>query len=445
MKLTMLVLFTFLLSTFSSSLSQDFSHCREVLFDNGIILGKENVFFLKNSFPKIEYAWDDSEFLVYIKRFAQVLKQQGTNLVIVPIPPKPVVLSAYLDLVDQHKPQYDYEVSKQAYYSFVEQLNQQGILTVDVLTPIQEFDWSKSEVLPNYKNDHHWTQEAARLSAGAVAEVIQKLLPYINLPKIQVNLTFEETSRTRVIPLAEQVHKICGVQPSLENLRNYQITFEKSQVNSLFGESGINFVEVGSSYSNPIHGFTAFLSEVLKSEVLNLYTAGGRTFGALEEYFIYESYKNDKPKFLIWEFPFIYFAQMDSNKLISRLRQIIPSAHGSCDGNNSFANSTINLSEAIPITIFENIDKFSIKGNGYYLNLFFSDLSIKRFNVAIKYRDGQLDNLSIKRSDRVKNNGKFFLEFLDDVESNVQGISLIFPENPSGNLEVYICKIFKVY
>ena len=380
MRPTILLLSICLLSTFSGGISQDFSHCRETLLNNGIVLGKENIFFLKASFPEINYAWEDNKFFTYIKRLVLTLKQQSTDLVIVPVPPRPVVLNAYLDLLNQQEIQYDYKINEQAYFNFVEQLNKHGVFAVDVLTPLQKFDLSISESLPNLKNENHWSQEGARLSAKAVAELVQQIPLYDSLPKTRVNLAFgENSSETRFV--AEKIFKLCGTKPSPDSLKAYEVAFEKSEDDRedlLFGEDKIYVVLVGTSYSHPILAFNAFLSESLKLEVLTLPISGGGIFEALEEYFIHNGYQDNKPKFLIWEFPFIYMARITTDQFVNYLRQIIPSIYGPCDEGYSVINNTVDLEEFsssreplnLPDIKLWHLNKGSIapldeEGNGY--------------------------------------------------------------------------------
>ena len=448
-----LLLFFLLKSSLYPIAAQNFEDCKKALSDKGIFLGKELVFFWEGDFSNPEeYKWVYSdEFSIYIDRFKQALQYQDITLVIVPLPPKPVVLHSYLDLADNYQSNYYYQGNEKAYNQFVEYFNQKGILAANVLIPIREFDWLEFGETPYYKNDIHWHPQSAKLVAQSIGKLIKQLPKYEILPKVEYQVLFKGVVKNRLLPSTEKIEKICGTPPPIEQSNMYEIASKEDLLSHhLFKEKEIYVWEVGTSYSSSIYSFNRFLSEALQLEVSSIHFGSGGLFGALEEFFI-TAYKKMSPKFLIWEFRFKSFADHNIESFTIRMRQIIPSVYGSCNSdNNIIMHNQVKLEEITNkitfndrpfATVLQNINNLPIQGPNYYLNLNFSNHSIRDFNVLVKYQNGKIDNSLISRSRRMRSTGEFFLEISQNIKSNVEEVFLNLPEGAESTLEAYICKI----
>ena len=381
--------------------------------------------------------------LPYLAKLNKVLKQQGVRLIIANLPTRGML---HNDKFDNNQTFFKDYNNSLARYSFLKAnliLNSTGILTPDLLQPFEQqgkpYDFS-------FARDSHWNSNGSRVVAQELSKIIRSLPEY----QLMIPKHFEThvgKIRNRKTSLALHVERACEnikVPTELEQLYETLQVDNVTQTSNLFENNTIpEIVLVGTSNSARNQAnFWGFLQDFLDIEVLNISVGAGGVWTAMKDYFI-ETEPINYPKIIVWEFPYRIIVQLNQ---LNQYRQLIPSIYGKC--KQSLLTNKINIlpNNLINLPLIINSDSLPITGNGYYLDIGFSDLSVLDFDVVIKHVDKQAEVINIQRSSRVQNNGKFFLEFSKDINSDVEEVSLSLPEDSKGTLEIHICKVpdFKV-
>lgn len=375
----------------------------------------------------------DEHLLSYLERLNNLLAELGTILVLTPVPTKAMVIHNMLDLSDPIQASYDASMAHAAYSTFLELLEQRGILAADLLTPTLATDWGSMNEWSVMPSEIHWTPSGAQVAARAVADVIAAHPKYSELPQGSF-----QTS-TRIVPerhslLIQHIEEECQFTIPKRELTHY-VTANRTAALDLFGQSYAPIVLAGTSYSNPFFNFSGFISEFLSVEVENMFIPAGGLFSSLEDYLLGELYDESKPAFLIWEFPFLYLGE-SREQVFQGLRRIIPSLYGSCV--DSIASTTINAVETETV-LLSHLANLNIQGSSYYLHLQASDLSLTEFTVTFIHADGTIDVIDVARTTRVQNSGHYFIE-LSAIASPLETIHISIPGGSTGNIEAKICR-----
>ena len=191
---------------------------------------------------------------------------------------------------------------------------------------------------------------------------------------------------------------------------------------------------VGSSYSaEPKYNFEGFLKEALSSNILNVALSGGGYNASLEAYFLSEAYNKEKPKFLIWEFA-ASMTPWDQTPL----REIIPSVYGDCTSSNAIMENKTTLQDG-PTSILKNTNA-SVDTGKDFVSIKFADKTLLNFDLNLKFDDGKQETLKITRSERISNQGQFFLKLSEEFTGNLQEVTVIPSKKSKGAVAAKICR-----
>lgn len=108
-------------------------------------------------------------------------------------------------------------------------------------------------------------------------------------------------------------------------------------------------------------------------------------------------------------------------------------------GNYLYAFSP-ELYQSNTLTLFET-NQADIAGSDYYSYLELSDLGINKLELIAEYENGQKDMAVLNRSERIKNNGRFFLELSDTIGSPLKRLSVNLPSTATGILKAKLCQV----
>ncbi|MBN8521133.1 MAG: hypothetical protein J0L77_04450 [Alphaproteobacteria bacterium] len=273
----------------------------------GVVIGQEGWLFTREEFEFPQgYDGHVSQNLSFIRTVHSDLKSKNIDLIIVPVPAKARVASAYLG---RHTfPDYRDKI----YADFERFLTAHNITHVDTSSV---FDKTKSRAL-YLKTDTHWTPEGARYAAHTVAQVLASAFPYLTYPVTSYDLKIDEPKPYRGDLLryvrAEPIESFWGISP--DQIRSYQAVSQDIS-DDLFSDQTPEIVLVGTSYSaNPTWPFIDFLKESIRTDILNMSDEGKGPFEVMSSYLESDSYHNDSPKLIIWEIPERYLP-MPSNPI----------------------------------------------------------------------------------------------------------------------------------
>lgn len=252
---------------------------------DGVIIGTDGWLFTSEEFAlSDDYQKNIKANEEYIKAVKAILDQENIKLFIVPVPAKARLFSSHLG-------RYKYlEAWELQYQEFLKFLGQNKVVhNIDlenVLSNEEEF----------LKTDTHWTPEGARSVALNTAFHIEKNFPYLSWKR--------ENFKSKKSKILEYEGDLTRYTVKSEETVNQWETVATENSDNLFGDKDYAVVLIGTSYSaNALWNFDGFLKEALGTDVLNMADEGLGPFQVMQNYLSDDSYKNNKPKLIIWEIP----------------------------------------------------------------------------------------------------------------------------------------------
>jgi alginate biosynthesis protein AlgX len=367
----------------------------------------------------------------YYKQLDQALKSKGIQLVVSPLPSRTIVYPEALDKTQPLQSTYSTDLARNNYRASLRRLWDSQIYTIDLLDAAlrqRQTDDSKSLY---FIRDYHWTSEGAKLYAQTIAREVMKIDAYKDLKKQRFTNTYlrAENAESR---LAYLLQTVCGTKTPPEKINVYETTREGG---NLLGDDAYPVVMVGSSYSAEAkYNFEGFLKEALGSNVLNAAVSGGGYNTSLEAYLLSKEYANEKPKFLIWEFA-ASMTPWDQ----TALREIIPSVYGDCASSTAILENKTSLQEG-PISILKNTAA-SVDSSKDFISIKLADKTLFNFDLNLKFDDGKQETVQITRSNRIPNEGQFYLKLANEFKGNLSEVTLIPGSKAKGAVAAKICRI----
>ena len=366
----------------------------------------------------------------YYSQLDQALKSKGIQLIISPLPSRTIVYPEVLDKNQPLQSAYSTDTARENYKKSFQRLNDLGLKTTDLLSAALSQRQADDGKALYFARDYHWTSEGARLYAQATAREIMKFEAYKSLKKEKFSNKFirSENAESRLAYLLQQV---CGTKTPPEKINVYETTRAGG---NLLGNDAYPVVMVGSSYSAEAkYNFEGFLKEALSSNILNVALSGGGYNASLEAYFLSEAYNKEKPKFLIWEFA-ASMTPWDQTPL----REIIPSVYGDCTSSNAIMENKTTLQDG-PTSILKNTNA-SVESSKDFVSIKFADKTLLNFDLNLKFDDGKQESLKITRSERITNQGQFFLKLSEEFKGNLQEVTVIPGKKSKGAVAAKICR-----
>lgn len=236
--------------------------------------------------------------------FSDALAEHGTTLIYLPLPTKGLVLPDLLpDVAADYG--YDFEIASTIYQEFVARLQNAGVTTIDVQTPLLGL---AAEDFPFMAPDFHWSSSGARATAVAVGALIRAHPDYAALKPVP-HVTRALGPQDVVSTFRQSIQMRCREQIPTSQAQAFETSPVETGVSAgagIFatdaGRPGI--VLVGTSMSQtPQFNFDGFLAEAAQLEVMNYSVTGGNQFGALLGYMMSGDFIDNPPHFLVWENP----------------------------------------------------------------------------------------------------------------------------------------------
>ncbi|MEZ4631725.1 MAG: hypothetical protein R2880_13620 [Deinococcales bacterium] len=410
----------------------DFEACRGRLINQNVVLSYYKglpLFLLKSSFTNIE-PFLTEELYTSFSKIQQVLQRRGIALVVVPIPPRPLVLADYLDQTKAIQASYQPAEAEAQYMAFIQNLQLRGIVAVDVLSPLGAY---QGDDPLNTLLERHWTPVGAMLSARAVTNEIkakfQTMLVTLE-PTFFQNEVSGWVSRTAL--LTEKINQICH-----SNLTSKVLSYESiSQTSSdqLFADIPIQAVAVGTSYSQPLWNFADSLKSQLAIEIINAYIPGGGMFSSIENFFLNETFLQQDIKLLIWEFPFINLVERPS---FDELIPLLASTY--CEPiYDETLNPTV-TDPSLPLIVnLENKLARDLLSSPSFLKIELEDKIIRDFPILLE-GDSSFAYKRFNRDLTVTNNGQFFWELPANL-GTLKSLKIYLPDTYQKSITLTFCR-----
>ncbi len=224
------------------------------------------------------------------------LAAQNVKLVVALVPDKARVYQQHLE-----SGQYP-SFNASRYSDGMKGLQQRGVSVVDLLTPMMAAAASR-EIY--YRTDTHWNNEGAALAAKEIGKAVAGLNLGLEAAKFETKPSGAVAPRSGdLIRLMGLEHMPKALRPNVDN-EAPQATAQSSAAapaGGLFGDAAVSAVLTGTSYS--MRGnFHGHLQEAMGTKVLNMAKDGGGFLQAMTDYLKDDSFKQSKPKVIVWELP----------------------------------------------------------------------------------------------------------------------------------------------
>ncbi len=368
-------------------------------------------------------------------RMNKALNDNGTHWVFMPVPVRGLSGYAHMNRAENFQSKFNEKVSGAAFEDMLKDLRSTGMIVPSLLEASQSVTGEK----PFYfARDHHWTDWGSRASAEAVAAALKNNAVYMDQPKVQFTSTKKYDVQLKA-GIATELQRLCTDDLPPEPLKHFTTQLNAEGADALFGDvGGEPSVLVGTSFSAVPHfNFDGFLSEKTGLNISNRSVSGGGIYNALISYTSSKQFEKTKPPFLFWETPSSYDFNTETPTV---MRQIIPAVHGVCKGGNVIANTSVKIKNGVSTTLFTLPAKKKVSLTDYYLFIDAGDRAFNQFTLIIDYDDEDGEWFTIDRSDRFDNEGRFFIELNDEIESNVVKIGIDNMPNINATLNAKICK-----
>jgi alginate biosynthesis protein AlgX len=350
------------------------------------------------------FALDDSVY-AGLGRLARALGTRGVQVVLVDLPRRGLLASNHLLPADRAR--YDARAALVNYRRNLQRFRDAGFIVPDYGKLIDQPDGTEYF----FRRDGHWTPDGARRTAELIAQTIKTLPVYAKLHKKSFTTKRQGLSRHPGV-LSIVAAQICGGNYPGEVASSYATA---SDDNNLFGDDALPEIAlVGTSFSaTGTYHFAGFLQQALQAEVLNTALSGGNLDGALTQYLPSDTFQENPPKILLWEFAHYQTAAVNS----SQLRRLLPLVNNGCAGKNALLENEVKLSpdEGLTEVLFNGGGKIlSVPSRELVVDLQFADPTVSEIIAESWYLDGRHEALRVHMNDFTRANGRFALEMNHD-------------------------------
>jgi alginate biosynthesis protein AlgX len=369
--------------------------------------------------------------LDYFRRLNRALEARGQTLLIAFQPPRALMSASHLDRAAAPKG-YTTEKARDGYNAFLEQLDDQGLKTVDL---------SEADIKAPYfaKGDFHWTPGGATDAAQKVASALRKLSVYDDIPRqnFQSEITGLDVATRGAFE--EFIQQTCHINIELTSnplWTTHAVGKTASTAASLLGDAAVPSITVigtSNSAEDNKFNFVGALKKFVHADIYNAALTGGGFGESAARYYASDEYHDHPPKAIIWEF----LSQHNYNNAesLAAFRQMIPAVYGTCSKEKSLAAFDGPIS-GTQTELFSKVDNISLKDSYLYMDV--KDPVERNLRVDILYDSGNADQVELTRSTRIHNNGRYFLELSDPANSHALHIQLV-TDKPQGHVAARIC------
>ncbi|MCV2866057.1 alginate O-acetyltransferase AlgX-related protein [Albidovulum sediminicola] len=366
-----------------------------------------------------------------IRDLTSELKARGTELVLLPIPPRGLIAQNFVDFNQDRSPILSISEGGWMFDSYIQDLRKSGAVVPNLMDALR-VDPGQAPLF-YFKRDVHWRPEGARFTAAQVAEELRQngALTGLMASGFQTSVIGENQFKG-VIAQAAQQHCTQNLPPE-----RYSEYVTKPMATGVgFGNTEGAVVLVGGSFSADERlNFAGFLSQSLGLPVANHASASLREFNSIEAYLSSPEFHARPPKVLIWELQ----AAFDLNYARNDLRQLITATAANCQ-NNSIARVENASGSAGGITQLDVPSAQNVTGRDHYVQVSTSNPAMNNFVVSVAYQDGDSEWIPVERSGRFDNSGIYYISLSQETTSPVVGITLEQLSETPASTRVELCR-----
>lgn len=414
------------------ALAQSQFGCTENQFSSVMpsVEGRDAVFFRTFADLRLQHPMD-ARVVKQLGRLATVLQENGTTLVYATIPAKSQGMPGFLPK-DAAGYGYDRTIAEAVYDDITTRLNAAGIVAPDLMRALQTAD---PDDHPFFRADFHWTSSGARLAAKAIGDAIKATPAYADAtPATFVSKEIGMTPAFSTMRRALQ--GFCkDALPAVETM-----AWETTKVEDATAADGTldifsdttdaaQIVLVGTSFSDSeVNNFAGFLQEYSGLEVINQAITGGNQYGAITSYLTSPDFKEQRPRFLIWENP-IYnnLGQFGS----AQLEELIAAVGNTCtvtlqaepDGKNGIVADLGEHQLGPEDAVFADFGAATARGATFTLD----------------GPDGLVRTSTIDRGDRLRATGRFYLGLSAFYVPGLHRIHVVFDRPVAEGAQITLC------
>lgn len=372
-----------------------------------------------------------------MKRLKEAFAKRGIELLVMPVPHTPMI---YGDELDPKSPAlanfpiakgYSAKSAQKNYQTMINEMKALGLNPINLLPTILAFKPGASGEPFYYLNDLHWTSSGADASAQVAAKEIKRLYPklYASFPRNEIDLssagTFPNTG------FSPAIQKACGGEWPVPQGQLLKVTPKSTDGVGLLDDTAVPIILFGDSFFGPNRNFDFFLHKYLAVDVLNAGISGGAFYDSMMNYFVQAQPGDSTPKIALWEY-------LNTLPPPDQFRQLIPAVYGECADGKSVARGNTADTTRTPARV-DIPASTKISGSKYFAYFKADDLGLVNFEIKVEYRGGKSEVIPVARSSRIKNNGRYFVEFTDTINDPVQRVTLLAPGGIKGGIQGKVC------
>lgn len=231
---------------------------------------------------------------------AAEFEAQGTELVVLAAPPRPLfVPDAALQAIGVPEG-FDREAMARAFSDYIAALNDAGLVAPDL--SILARDAAADDFY--FRRDTHWTPQGAALSAAALNAAIAGIPPAAPLDGPSFSADYSEKGS-----LSTVVEKVCGSRPAAEVVPA-PVFASAGDVDALLSEApaGPGVALVGTSFSDryqrDAYQVSGAIAHALGAEVRNYSVSGGGLTAAMSGFLATGGLTEEHYQTVVWESPY---------------------------------------------------------------------------------------------------------------------------------------------
>lgn len=245
------------------------------------------------------------------------LSERGTELILAPVPTKAVAMPHLVDH-DADLFGYDGDIATTVYLDNLRRMTEAGLRVAEPYAAM-----AMSEQRPFFTTDPKLTAVGGRIMANAIGEVVAKTDAYSGFARHQ--FATEKTGQSAIFsPMRMALQQHCALSLPQAETEIYTTRLEQAAPSETAGLVAL----VGTEYSNlPDTNFAGFLAEAVGLDVIQYSLPGGGAFGAISTYLTSREFQEQRPDYLVWEFP--VYENLGAHGL-QPMEELIAAAHGTC-------------------------------------------------------------------------------------------------------------------
>jgi len=329
-----------------------------------------------------DFAPADPEAYTDLRRFAEALRARGTELVLVYLPTRGLVLPDAL--TPDQRTLYDYDAAARSYAAQLNAFRAQGIQVPD-LTPLLRAPPQQDAYY--FKRDRHWTPAGAQRTAQLVAETVRRLPVYVELSK-QTFTTVRTGMLRKNGSLQQAAAQLCRFQYSDQ----WVLAFNTAASSAASAAPQIALVGTSFSAEAVNYNFRGYLQEYLGVEIHNASVAGYGAEGSWLDYLASTEFQNSPPRVLLWEVP-----ARGAPGTSKFYRQAVPLVSNGCEGSPAVLARKVTLKPGATEVLFNNSEKVLEINRQHVLDLRLSDPGLRTLTANIWSTNGGKTTLNLKR------------------------------------------------